>query len=90
MVTIHFYLNKEKEFEELNLVEIHDGYLLPLDKQFIEKLEEDLVNEIDCDKCEIDNHYKAKMKLNYEPDGAGAMQISHWSIVEMFNCTRII
>jgi len=90
MVTVHFCFNKEKEFEELNLVEIHDGYLLPLDKWSIERLEEDLANEIDYEKCELDNHYKAKMKLNYERDGAGAMQISHWSIVEMFNCTRVV
>lgn len=90
MITVHFYLNLEKELEGIFLAKIHDGYLLPLDKWSIERLEEDLANEIDYDMCDPDNHYKVKMKLNYERDGAGAMQVSHWSIVEMFYCTRII
>jgi hypothetical protein len=89
MITIHFCLNKEKEFEELNLVQIHDGYLLPLSKHVIERIEEDLANEICEAKCEADNHYEVKMQLNYERDGAGVVQASHWSIVEMFNYTCI-
>ena len=90
MITLHFYINKEKQFEEINLVQLHDDFMIPFDKWYIERIEEDLANEVDMEKCEPDNHYKVKMKLNYERDGAGAMQISHWSIVEMFYCTRVV
>ena len=90
MITLQFYINKENQFEEIYLVQLHDNFMIPFDKGYMARIEEDLDNDVDMEKCEPDNYYKAKMKLNYERDGAGAMQISHWSIVEMFNCTRVV
>lgn len=83
---VSFYLDFDKEIKSISITKV----IWPEPIDFLQKVEECLINNLPINKMGKDEHYKAKLTHRYVKDGAGASFFDGYDIKECRSCTRFV